>query len=230
MLFLHGMGAAGVPAFGEVATDRAFEGRLRLLPDLLGFGFSDRPRDFDYSLVSHAVTVADLLDDSGLRDVDVVGHSMGGSIAVELAARRPDLVRSLAVLEPNLEPWDGGASVLIAQQSEEGFVDTGFAELLSDVDTEWAATLRICDPRALHRSAVGLCTSSVLDSLLKLTTRCVYIYGELTGAPNSVETIRGAGVRIERIDDAGHNMMADNAHAVVEVIHDFVGDGGRTRP
>ncbi|MDV6260417.1 alpha/beta fold hydrolase [Rhodococcoides yunnanense] len=221
LVFLHGLGSAGVPAFGAIAVDAAFEGRERLLPDLLGFGFSDRPLDFGYSLDDHAAAVADLLDQRNLTSVDLVGHSLGGSIATVLAYRRPDLVGRLIVLEPNLLPWDGTASVEIARQSEPQFVDTGIDRLIADADPEWASTLRIADPIALHRTAVGLCVgpdSTVQAVLESLRVPRIFAYGERTGAPSQQARLASAGVAFACIDNAGHVMMADNSDGVVEVL------------
>ncbi|MCZ4517485.1 alpha/beta fold hydrolase [Rhodococcus ruber] len=221
LVFLHGLGSAGVPAFGAIAVDAAFEGRERLLPDLLGFGFSDRPLDFGYSLDDHAAAIADLLDQRNLTSVDLVGHSLGGSIATVLAHRRPDLVSRLIVLEPNLLPWDGTASVEIARQSEAEFLDTGMDRMIAEADPDWASTLRVADPTALHRTAVGLCVGpdpTVQAILESLTVPRLFVYGERTGAPSQQDRLASAGVVFTCIDDAGHVMMSDNREGVVEVL------------
>jgi pimeloyl-ACP methyl ester carboxylesterase len=67
-------------------TDPAFSRRRVLFVDLLGFGISDRPADFAYSLRSHAESVARVLRHLGQGPVDVVGHSLSGSIAIHLAS------------------------------------------------------------------------------------------------------------------------------------------------
>ncbi|MDV8025288.1 alpha/beta fold hydrolase [Rhodococcus sp. IEGM 1330] len=221
LVFLHGIGSAGVPAFGAVATDPALEGRERLLPDLLGSGFSDRPQNFGYSLEDHAAALADLLDQRNLSAIDLVGHSLGGSIATVLAYRRPDLVRRLIVLEPNLLPWDGTASVEIARQSEEDFVRNGFAQLVAAADSEWASTLRVADPVALHRTAVGLCVGpepTVQSMLESLNVPRVFAYGAHTGLPAQARELTAAGIGLVCIEDAGHVMMADNHRGVVELL------------
>lgn len=81
--------------------------------DLPGFGASPPPRDGDYSPRGHANHVADLLDylddrratdrratADDNRGWHVFGNSLGGSVAVHLAALRPDLVRSLTLISP----------------------------------------------------------------------------------------------------------------------------------
>lgn len=75
--------------------------------DLPGFGASPPPRDGDYSPRGHARTVAATIeswrDRSGIDEpVHVFGNSMGGAIAVQLAARRPDLVASVTLISPAL--------------------------------------------------------------------------------------------------------------------------------
>ncbi len=54
-------------------------------PDLLGFGLSDRPRDFAYTPEAHAEAVASFVDALGLSDFTLVVHDFGGPIALPLA-------------------------------------------------------------------------------------------------------------------------------------------------
>ena len=117
-VYLHGLGAAAVPYFLDVALHRNMVLRRSLFIDLLGFGLSDRPERFRYTLADHARAVAAALDTAGVRDVNVVVHSLGGSVAIVLAYERPDLVGRQVIAEPNLLPWDGDTSVGIARQAE----------------------------------------------------------------------------------------------------------------
>ena len=125
------------------------------------------------------------------------------------------------MLEPNLLPWDGTASVDIARQSEARFVQSGLAALIADADPEWASTLRITDPVALHRTAVGLCVGpepTVQSMLESLTVSRLFVYGARTGAPSQEHRLASAGVQFACIADAGHVMMADNREGVVEAL------------
>src|SRR6266700_1600971 len=70
--------------------------------DLPGFGFSPVPADSDYSLDARAVAVCDLIDRRGYWPVHLIGNSMGGAVCVRVAARRPDLVRTLTLISPAL--------------------------------------------------------------------------------------------------------------------------------
>ncbi len=72
--------------------------------DLRGHGDSPKPAD-GYSISQFADDVADLCRSLDVSAAFVVGHSMGGVIAVELASRYPDLVKAVATLDsPSIIP------------------------------------------------------------------------------------------------------------------------------
>jgi len=66
-------------------------------PSLPGFGASDKPH-FDYSPARLAAFVVSFLDQLGLRRVRVIGHSLGGLIAVHLALGYPERVPALTLI------------------------------------------------------------------------------------------------------------------------------------
>ncbi len=76
-------------------------GRYRLLiPDLPGWGESERQADADYGFVAQAGRVADFIRAvSPGKPVVLLGHSMGGGIAALVAARHPDLVAKVGLLD-----------------------------------------------------------------------------------------------------------------------------------
>jgi pimeloyl-ACP methyl ester carboxylesterase len=59
-------------------------------PDLIGFGFSAKPRDYPYSILDQAELCADLLTEIGVRRVHVLAHDYGDTVAQELLARDID--------------------------------------------------------------------------------------------------------------------------------------------
>ena len=74
-------------------------GHHAIAPDLRGYGDSDRPEGVDaYALTALAGDIAGLIAELGYDSAHVVGHDWGGSIAWALAERRPELVRSLSIL------------------------------------------------------------------------------------------------------------------------------------
>jgi pimeloyl-ACP methyl ester carboxylesterase len=77
--------------------------------DLIGFGFSAKPRRYDYSLVDQASLCEAFLQAEGVRDYHVLAHDYGDSVAQELLARQTDAgerprLHSLAFLNGGLFP------------------------------------------------------------------------------------------------------------------------------
>jgi pimeloyl-ACP methyl ester carboxylesterase len=80
------------------------------MPDLPGYGGSDKPADFSYSVHDEAEMVVGFMDAVGLKDVDLGGWSMGGGIAQHVAARHPERVRKLILFDSagifEMPKWD----------------------------------------------------------------------------------------------------------------------------
>jgi len=67
--------------------------------DLPGYGKSEQPKDFSYSVADEANVVVGFLDALGLRQVDLGGHSMGGWIVQLVAYHHPERVRRLMIFD-----------------------------------------------------------------------------------------------------------------------------------
>ena len=81
-------------------------GTRLLAPNLPGFGGQPAPAGFDYSVAAYADWVAAYLLEHQVRDFTLLGHSMGGKIALALAARRPPGLRRLVLLAPSPPPGE----------------------------------------------------------------------------------------------------------------------------
>jgi pimeloyl-ACP methyl ester carboxylesterase len=97
-ILLHGLGGSKiswVPFLGPLSE----AGHQVIVPDLPGHGESEKPRT-DYTPRFHARVVRHLLDQLGVERALVIGNSMGGRVALELALRSPGRVDALALLDP----------------------------------------------------------------------------------------------------------------------------------
>ena len=91
----------GIPDASDSWTSIAAElGRTHPVyaVDLAGYGYSDRPEDYDVSLSAQANYLLELLDQLGLERVVIVGHDIGGGIAQILAARNPQRIDRLVLI------------------------------------------------------------------------------------------------------------------------------------
>lgn len=206
LVYVHGLGAAAAPYFTPTATGPGFAGRHAVMPDLLGFGLSDRPASFGYALADQADAVARVLDSLGVRGADVVAHSLGGGVGVLLADRRPDLVGRLVLVEPSLEPTP---RPFVEHCTEEEFVATGFAQRLEAAGPTWAATMRLADPVAQYRSehALGAGMPRLTGTLLGLPMPRAVVEGELTGWLADDPALRAAGIPVHVVAGADHTPM-----------------------
>ncbi|MER6136221.1 alpha/beta hydrolase [Streptomyces sp. NPDC001815] len=222
-VYVHGLGATSPAYFTEVAVHPLLAGRRSLLVDLLGHGISDRPTDFDYALESHADALAAVLTGAGVTGAELIAHSMGGSVAIVLAARHPELVARLVLVDANLDPLPrvpgAGGSSGIAAYTEEEFLAGGWQEVLDRVGPHWASTMRLAGREALHRSAHQLIRGTdptMRQLLLGLAIPRTFLLPEadLATFPGTAE-LTEAGVSVVAVPDCGHNIMLDNPEAFV---------------
>jgi pimeloyl-ACP methyl ester carboxylesterase len=225
LVFIHGLGCAGSSHFSRLLGEPAIAGHRSIVIDLFGHGYSDRPADFGYTLEEHAHTVAQLVDHLGLNGCAVSGHSMGGAIAVTLAARRPDLVSQLILAEANLDPGGGFVSTVIASQTEAEFRAGGHQQLLDRLaDLGFLTSVgsfRVCGTEALYKSAIGLVKGtepSMRKRLYGMNIPRAFLIGE-RGLPDpETEELPKHGVDVLIVPEAGHDMAFDNPRGVVAAI------------
>lgn len=99
LLLIHGSGP-GVSAFANWRLVMpAFAARRRVIaPDMVGFGFTDRPANPAYTLDNWVAHAIGLLDALALPQVDLVGNSFGGALSLAVAIRHPQRVRRLVLM------------------------------------------------------------------------------------------------------------------------------------
>jgi 3-oxoadipate enol-lactonase len=189
VLMIHGLGSTGADWSFQVA---ALERRFRLIiPDLPGSGHSEPPRG-EYSISSCAQSLWNLLDHLKVRRTNIIGYSLGGAVALEMALHRPKQVRRLALINClaayRVEHWRSwlelrGSAALV--------------RVLGMRRSAWLLAARMFpEPwqRALRRRAVAVigagCTQSILrmgeallgwtalDRLDRIRARALVIGGE----------------------------------------------------
>lgn len=99
LLLLHGSGP-GVTAWANWRFNLPVlsETRRVVAPDMVGFGYTERPPGVDYNLDTWVKHGIDFLDALGIEKADVVGNSYGGALALAMAIRHPDRIRRLVLM------------------------------------------------------------------------------------------------------------------------------------
>ncbi len=116
VMFLHGSGpgASGHSNFKGNYPVLVEAGYRCIIPDLIGYGFSDKPDDVDHPLSFFVECIKQTLDVAGVDRCTVVGNSLGGAIAIGLTLDYPELVEKLILMAP------GGLSELHEYQTMPG--------------------------------------------------------------------------------------------------------------
>lgn len=99
IVFLHGLGS--YLKFWQAQIDTfAARGYRVIALDMLGYGKSDKPGNFPYTTEAMAEVLAEFLEATQLERPILVGHSMGGQIAMSFAISHPDALSALVLTAP----------------------------------------------------------------------------------------------------------------------------------
>jgi pimeloyl-ACP methyl ester carboxylesterase len=99
VLLIHGSGP-GVTSYANwrLVMPSLAEDFHVIAPDMVGFGFSERPENVTYGLDTWADQTVGLMDALGIQQAHLVGNSFGGGIALRIATKHPDRVGKLVLM------------------------------------------------------------------------------------------------------------------------------------
>jgi 2-succinyl-6-hydroxy-2,4-cyclohexadiene-1-carboxylate synthase len=245
LLLLHGF-TGSASTWRDVS--KGWDGWRRIAVDLIGHGASDAPADEHRYTMEHCV--ADLvasLDATGIGRATVLGYSMGGRVALQVAAAAPDRVAAL-VLEgasPGIDDASGRASRVtsdraladdIERDGIEAFVDrwervpifATQARLPEDVRARQRAQRLTNRPTGLANSLRGMgagAQTSLWPRLHELTMPALLIAGE--DDTKYSETARAMASRMPAADacivpGAGHAVHLERPDAFSDHVKEFL--------
>jgi len=187
-LHVHEWGAAGAPRvvclhgvrnhgrhFAELA--RALPGHHVLAPDLLGHGHS--PWEPPWDVRAHCDAIVDAV---GPDPAALIGHSFGGRLAYELAARAPKVVAGLVLLDPAIL-LPGHVALAAAENARVEKAYVSFEEL---VERRYDESQLHAAPRALVESSLADHVVTGDDGLVRYRychAAVVAAYGEMASQP-----------------------------------------------
>ena len=239
LLLIHGLGY-GRWGWGPAVALLAERCRVVLF-DNRGIGASDAPPG-PYSVAELAGDAFAVLDAAGIERASVVGTSLGGMVAQQLAADRPERVGRLvlACTTPGGErafPFPRGTQRLLeqAQQLEplvalRRFVENALAPGAPEALVEEIVALRVAnppDPVGWAAQAAAAAAFDGFDRLGEIAAPTLVLHG----TADEVVDVRNAGLLAERIPDAraelvegaGHLFFWEQPSAFVRHVMEFVG-------
>ena len=247
LLLQHGFTGAKED-FADHLEDFAEAGWHVVAPDHRGHGASEKPADeAAYSLATMAADGFAVADALGWHRFDLLGHSMGGMVAQQMALDHPERLRSLVLMDTCHGAVDGVdpglAELAVAVVRSDG-IDY-LMELARQLDTREPTPadarlraerpgyvefgdrkMRACSP-AMYAALVAQMTGAHdrLDDLRALDLPTLVVVGEQDSAfLEPSRRLAGAidGAILEVIPDAGHSPQFENAARWWRVVSDFL--------
>ena len=245
VVFIPGL-AGSAYAFRKVIALLPPEEYRAIVVEPLGFGNSSRPEKSDYSLTAQADRVAAVLDSLGVSNALVVAHSLGASIALRLAYRRPGSVGALLSIDGgpsekattkgfrkalrfvSIIKWVGGVK-RIRKEMRKGFIAaSGDPSWVSDevvvaytdgVDADLDATLL-----AYIRMGKAREPERLKDHLGEIPVPVLLLRGtaphEGGVSSDEIDLLRQTlrAFRVDTVSGAGHHLHEERPDAVVKAI------------
>ena len=216
----------------------AFHGWNVLALDLPGHGQSGGPPCG--TVDAYAAWVASFLDATNVKSAMVIGHSMGSLTALELSARRPDLVRRLALIGTAV-PMAVGDALLDAARDDEDkarrmIIDWSFAPASQlgnshAVPGMWLpgnslSLMRRMKKGVLHTDlAACKAYSNGLDAAKNVSVPALIVIGgrDMMTSPKSAQAVIATlpNVRVETLAEVGHSMLSEAPGAMLDALWRF---------
>jgi pimeloyl-ACP methyl ester carboxylesterase len=237
VLFIHGLGSSA-DRWLDIPDAMSLLGLHPVAIDLPGFGLSDKP-EIDYTIEKFVEIVAGFMRKTGMQKASIVGHSLGGYIAAQLAAEHADLVDRLALIDTS--GMLGGPTSLLKQYLEAAMspekksVRAVLEQLVADPIRIPEALVdgfvyRMHQAGAKHafKSAYenSINTQIGVDRLKRIGAPALIIWGRqdrlipLEYFRTFQESIVGSKVVI--VEDAGHAPFAEKPAIACELLHKFL--------
>jgi pimeloyl-ACP methyl ester carboxylesterase len=208
-------------------------------------GHGDSPIGKASSIADLAGAVAAFCDDLGLDEIALVGHSMGGSVACELALRRPELVRRLilvdAAVDAHLMPGfartyllpKGGWALFRIMLLGARIASPVGALVPHEHGGGWVrpwlrrgSYLAYFEPEALYRLYRALFAARAGETLRQISARTLVVSGQLDSVVPPAHSRRVArtipGARYVEIPRALHNPMDERPRDFERAVRDFL--------
>ena len=249
LLLLHGFGLNASKVFTLIQPLLAEERQL-IIPDFLGLGHSQRLTEpnVGYTHQQRSIHLAQLLDELGVEEVDIVGASFGGGIGTQFSLDYPDRVNQLVLIGAQVYQSGGGffealgnlpfgigrsmtwfalgAGPLSSGSITSGCDTGGFCPTAEEAEI-WMQPLVIQDSTdALRAMSSTEFNGRIPEDIPQLSQETLIIWGEFDNII-PIEEGRRLNKEIpnsifEMIEDAGHSPYFEKPELTAEIILGFI--------
>lgn len=242
ILFIHGLGSSADRWLDIPDAISMYYHTIAV--DLIGFGGSDKPKDVNYTIEQFSEFILEFIEKIGLsgddRKITLVGHSLGGYIAVDFAIRNKGLIEKLVLLDssgflkgptPLLEQY-----LNAAKYPSYDSVRNVFEQMVAQ---SWKVLpviinifiTRINSPGAKYpfESAYQNSTTTQIDlsrlkSIEDIPTLIIWGKSDNLIPIEYSEPFKQVfkNYRVEMIEDAGHAPFVEKPAIICEILHSFL--------
>jgi pimeloyl-ACP methyl ester carboxylesterase len=221
---------AGNSTHWSAQLDHLRRSRRTVALDLRGHGQSDTPRNGDYSFAGMAGDIAAVVDSLGLDKFVLVGHSMGGGVALVYAGQHPEQIAGLLLVDPI---GDGTQIPAAEAQSflaglESSYDSTSQAHWTSVAGPDSAVSKRLlADLKATSREAVVQALREVMQfdpaaALARYNGPKLSIVTPYNDMPSSLHRL-GTGFPHHMVEGTGHWIQLDKPEDFNRLLDEFLG-------
>lgn len=240
LVYLHGLGSTKYDFWGAT-TRPGLESATLLALDFPGSGNSNYFDDFALGMDDLVEITHKVVTSLGLKDLTLMGHSMGGLAALLFTVRYPELVKRLVSVEGNLAPEDCFISRPTAALSFKEFLEQDF---LGQLQVRYAVSpylgtrlfadtfRRQVSPHAYHDYCRSIVEHSdrgkLLPAFLQLQVPRMFMYGSANRTLSYIPQLRQAEVPAVEAPGSAHWLVADNPDFCFATVCDFLAAGAES--
>ncbi len=244
LLFVHGLGDSGL-SFEDPFEDNRFDGFNLVVPDLIGYGRSSGSGDpGDYSYDSQLQRLWALINELELKELIVVGHSMGGDLTTLLCASdKEKIIKKYINIEGDVTQYDLTISRAAVKAFERGnfehWYENDFKQKLvyeklgNDRSGRiYYASLAFCRKEAFldnarelvrrNTSLEGKFKSEIGRIFVSLEIPKVFCYGTKSLARSSLRFLNENSIKTKGFEGIGHCPMTDCSAEFYDYVYQYI--------
>lgn len=242
VVFLHGSGsgASGHSNFKHNYPWLAERGYRVLVPDLIGYGYSDKPEDVDYHLDLFIDCLEQLLTALGVAQCALIGNSLGGAIAIGAALRMPARIDKLILMAPGgieeqaayftmpgmqlmKQVFSAGA---VSADKLEAFIRGALVHRQAVVDAQLVAERWGIFQQQNSRVISTMAVPNMAGRLPEIACPILAFWGveEKMMPPSGIETLtrQCRNIRLVQVSQCGHWVMVEHSELFNRYTLDFL--------